>query len=375
MQHIQLSLPTETIPFSIMQTEQLESLKNELETFLENEKQLKSIIFAKKVLFTHELKANNTIEGYNDDVGLVNLVIKDLEHTIDPMKRKRIMNLYKGYQYILQSLPIDKEHLKELYDILKDGILEENDIKHMGNFYRNGDVDIFYSSFVHIKPDRGVNVNNIEPFMDALFDFVANYKTDNTETDHFIKSQIIHFYFVYIHPYFDINGRTSRTMSIWYLLNEQIYPYIIFNRAISLAKPEYYKVIREAKKYHNIGYFLSYMLEGVKLELEKEIVMQQIASNVTTKLTSTDYQTIHYLLSMKGLKTTNDFTTFYNRFNDRKKPYTVYHEMLEPLIERGVIYPVRQTTKFSYGTTPNQVYEFNPNFYELDPKKIKYLKI
>ena len=43
----------------------------------------------------------------------------------------------------------------------------------------------------------------------------------------------MHFYFVYIHPYFDVNGRTSRTLAMWYLLNEEAYPYIIFNRAIN----------------------------------------------------------------------------------------------------------------------------------------------
>ena len=40
----------------------------ELEEFLEFVKSLNSLDYAKKVLFSHELKANNLVEGYSDDL-------------------------------------------------------------------------------------------------------------------------------------------------------------------------------------------------------------------------------------------------------------------------------------------------------------------
>mgnify|MGYP003296361204 FL=1 len=76
----------------------------------------------------------------------------------------------------------------------------------------------------------------------------------------------MHFYFVYIHPYFDINGRTSRTVAMWYLLNNSIYPYIIFNRGINFDST-YDKTIRECKDRYEITKFLKYMLINVKKEL------------------------------------------------------------------------------------------------------------
>ena len=72
--------------------------------------------------------------------------------------------------------------------------------------------------------------------MNQLFEFINNNELEETEINKFIKSQIMHFYFVYIHPYFDVNGRTSRTVAMWYLLNNKNYPYIIFNRAIEFNK-------------------------------------------------------------------------------------------------------------------------------------------
>ena len=62
-------------------------------------------------------------------------------------------------------------------------------------------------------------------FMKEFFDSDNNGETFGNATDYFIKSQIMHFYFVYIHPYFDINGRTARTTSLWHLLNEKAYPF------------------------------------------------------------------------------------------------------------------------------------------------------
>lgn len=140
-----------------------------------------------------------------------------------------------------------------------------------------------------------------------------------SKADLFIKSQIIHFYFVYIHPNYDINGRTSRTTSMWYLLNNQSYPFIIFNRAIQLYKTEYYKVIREAKEYSNVTFFLKYMMDHTREELEKDYIINMIKDNCNYDISTIDYQSLHYILSMKGIKTYIDFAQFYNSQNEKRK--------------------------------------------------------
>ena len=45
--------------------------REELETFVESDAHLSSSLFARDVMFSHELKANNQIEGYSDDVTLL----------------------------------------------------------------------------------------------------------------------------------------------------------------------------------------------------------------------------------------------------------------------------------------------------------------
>ena len=75
----------------------------------------------------------------------------------------------------------------------------------------------------------------------------------------------MHFYFVYIHPYFDVNGRTSRTMSMWYLLKNEAYPFIIFNRGISFKGSKYDRVIKDTKESNDMTCFLLMMLETLKV--------------------------------------------------------------------------------------------------------------
>jgi murein DD-endopeptidase MepM/ murein hydrolase activator NlpD len=70
--------------------------------------------FSKNVLFSQEIKANNTIEGYNDDVGLVYDILNKNIKISDKEKEQRIRNLYNGYNFILNEDQINKENLRTL---------------------------------------------------------------------------------------------------------------------------------------------------------------------------------------------------------------------------------------------------------------------
>lgn len=249
-------------------------VREELESFLEDEDYMNNRRFAKKVLFSQEIKSNNTIEGITDDLLIIEKVISDASCIKDVKQRKRIINLYNGYKYILTHKTIDEKHLKELYGILSDGLLEKCDIVKMGDLYREDIVYILKNGRLDIEPDQGLPFDLVPKYMKIYFDYVnSNMNSDSTMTDYFIKSQVMHFYFVYIHPYFDVNGRSSRTMAMWYLLKNNIYPCIIFNRAITFEASNYDKAIIDTKKFCDLTFFIKYMMVNVKREFEKEMIM------------------------------------------------------------------------------------------------------
>ena len=347
--------------------------RSELEDFISKQRHLNTKTFAKDVMFSHELKANNQIEGYQDDVRLIKDIIERKYPNPKSEQAKRVLNLYHGYNYILREKNINPDTLKHLYGILSKNLLEQEDIMRMGEYYRNAPVYIYNSGIISKDPDEGIDPTRIDEFMDAYFNFLNSISYNQSITDEYIKSQILHFYFVYIHPYFDVNGRTSRTLSMWYLLNKKAYPYIIFNRGITFSGSIYDKTISDVKKYHDISYFIEYMLQTVQEELEKEFIMQNIQNNTDCKLSSVDFQTLLYILSMNGLTTVSDYVYIYNLHHDKRKASYIYENMIDPLIQKGILKVVRTTNSNMFNNYPNEVLEINTNILDYDKSQIRRL--
>lgn len=355
----------------------LKEKEEELEEFILKSGKMDTLSFAKKVLLFNEVQSNNSVEGYYDDIEKIKKVVneKKIYKNSQEKDKLRIINLYEGYRYILDNKDITKETLKKLNSILSKGLLDDEDYKNMGEYYRKNPVYIYYSSDVTKRPDMGLDASLVEDKMDELLDFMNNYSFDDTKTMSYLKSQILHFYFVYIHPYYDVNGRTARTTSMWYLLNNNVYPYVIFNRGIQINKNEYYKIIRETKKYSDISLFLKYMMNTVLAELEKEYIMQLIANSCSKKLETLDYQTLHYLLSIKGNITVSDFANMYNRYNNKKKVLKIEEEMILPLIEKDILIKTRETNGHLSSFKNNYELAFNFKYVDYDDNLIKNIHV
>ncbi|MBE6157009.1 MAG: hypothetical protein E7161_04640 [Firmicutes bacterium] len=346
----------------------------ELEEFLDGQKHLHTKAFARDVMFSHELKANNQIEGYTDDVTIVREFIENWRQRHYQQLGKRVLNLYHGYNYILKEKNINPDTVRQLYGILSKDLLESRDIQRMGEYYRTDKVYILINGKLNGEYDHGVDANRIEEFMTAYFEFLNSLDYTSNITEEYIKSQILHFYFVYIHPYFDVNGRTSRTLAMWHLLNTKAYPYIIFNRGITFNGSTYDKVIMDVKKYHDISYFIEYMLKTVQTELEKEYIMQSINNASGVQLTSEDWQTLLYILSMNGLLSVSDFTSMYNRHHDKKRAKFIYETMIDPLIQKGILNVTRTTNHYMFDEYSNEIFEINPSLLDYDRARIRNLK-
>lgn len=369
-----LELPMENNNYLMINPDYFEDIKVELEEFLYGEDGLNSKDFVRKILFNQEIKTNNAVEGINNDLLIIENVIKNNLMIGNDKKRREIINLYNGYKYIFTNNIMDKEHLLELYKILSDGLLSSSDMARMGEYYREDKVYILRKGRIDMELSEGIDYSLIDKYMDIYFDYV-NDNSDKTMTDEFIKSQIMHFYFVYIHPYFDVNGRSSRTMAMWYLLNNNAYPYIIFNRAISNNSSTYDETITDTRNNANISFFIRYMMINVKRELEKELIIQEIRDNTSVKMTMMDYQALNYILSMKGEKNVLTFTSLYRRDNGYKRVRDVYLQILLPLIDKKIIEIVRTTNKEMFSGYNNEVFRINTNRFDVDNPKIKRLNL
>ena len=344
-----------------------------IENFLEETPNMNTLEFASDALEYKELKANNNIEGITDDIEEIEKTIRN-EKNIPWNKKERIINLHRGYRYILTHKNINKESLRELYAILSEGLLDEYSINNMGQYYRNKPVYILWDGRLDMQPIKGINEKEIDDYMNNLLNFINTYEA-NTSMDNFIKSQIMHFYFVYIHPYFDVNGRTARTTAMWHLLNEEAYPYIIFNRAISLNKRKYTYKLNDVRRRGDITLFLRYMLKEVLKEFEKEKIISNIKENSNQEITRPEAQIIEYLLTLKGELTILDLATKYNAYNMYKEPEEIASSYIYPLIEKGILINNGPTKHRLTKDMPNIKLAISSDLLDIDKDKIKSINL
>lgn len=125
-----LPLDINGISLRVMDYE-LKVLRDELDMFVNDIKYMNTLKFSKSVLFSHEIQANNFIEGYKDDVETIYEVIHRCSKIIDKEQKQRISNLYRGYKYILERNDINKDNLKNLYKILSNLLLSDYDLSNM----------------------------------------------------------------------------------------------------------------------------------------------------------------------------------------------------------------------------------------------------
>lgn len=308
----------------------LKPLVRKLERFIDRNEYFNSEDFAREMMFPQEIGFNSLIEGINVDIG--DIIDTIYNYDINNEDKKRVLNMFRGYQYIMKKRNIDKESLRELYSILSDGLLDDYSIQNMGDYYREGEVYILRSSSIG-DFDRGVNSSQVNSLMDDYLEYV-NEDEELSQIEMFIKSQIMHLYFVYVHPYFDVNGRTSRTLSMWYLLNNDCYPYILFNRGIYFSRFDYKKILRLSLKTKDMTIFLEYMLNSVLRELKKEMIIRKMRNNIN--LSVVEEQILQYFLSMKVEPTMENLARFYNGYDPHKSISRVVDEIIYPMLSKGI---------------------------------------
>ena len=199
---------------------------------------------------TSELDGTLRIEGVNTTRRQMIDIYNGLKKELDS-DDIIIRNMIKGIEYISNKPTFNKENLLKLYNILsQDSLTEETKLD--GEFYR--------LDKVYVGDHEGCPADKIDESMDAFFEFV------NSEIDkrNFYLPFIAHFYVLYIHPYYDFNGRTARMVSLWISLLSDIHMLLptYISEAINDDKNNYYKAIDNSRFSNNdITYFLTYLID------------------------------------------------------------------------------------------------------------------
>lgn len=165
---------------------------------------------------------------------------------------KMILNTYRAVKYLNVSSKRDENTLVKLWEIVTDGVCDNRNLS--GEKFRKGAVTVG----THQAPD----VELLDYCMKQFFGF---YHGENIESP-YIKMAILHFYFVYMHPFCDGNGRIARLFSTDFLIRSELdnFSALTLSKTINETANKYYMAIENSENgFFDVTPFIQYILKTV----------------------------------------------------------------------------------------------------------------
>lgn len=225
-------------------------------------------------LIINEAQSNNEIEG-------IRSTKKELQEALlqatNPRSKgnKRFQGLMKTYRYIDQIPIFDSiQDFRTLYDVLvSDEIIEENTPD--GNLFRKGYVGVsdgLKTTHIGISSEQGI--------VEAL-GYLINFLQNGSHPPLY-RYLVAHYYYEYIHPFYDGNGRTGRLIVGSYLSRYlEKYSAITFSYAINKDKAKYYKALEEIPSPLNQGDMTFYLIDMLQLlSTGQKLIIEDLEINL-----------------------------------------------------------------------------------------------
>jgi Fic family protein len=247
-----------------------DSLYSYIKPEIENELVFDSII--------EEAWASNIIEGaFTTHKRAQELVRRNLT----PKDKNELMmkNNHQAMTFIIENRESDFsiDFILNLHRIITQDTLE--DPEYAGKFR---DDDVFIRDKTNTVIFKPMTAEKIENSLKNLVTWV-NTQSDKDFIHPIVKASIIHFFLVYVHPFFDGNGRTARALFYFYLLKNRydFFKYFSISALIAKQKEKYYKAIKEVEDYDDdLTYFLLYSADVVMKSIDE--ILDKIAKKYTS---------------------------------------------------------------------------------------------
>ena len=274
------------------------------------------------------LRRNNKIESIHSSLKIEanSLSLDQVKDVIDgklvlgsKKEIQEVKNAYKVYEMIKEFDPYSLEDLKKAHGVLTYLTVEES-----GKF-RKGNEGVFdeNGNCIHVCPPP----EQVDTLMNDLFSWMK----ENKEKVHpLILSSIFHYEFVFIHPFSDGNGRTSRLWQNVILSNwKDIFEYIPIESQLLKYQNEYYDAIAKCNKAGNSTIFIEFMLNMF------DKILDEFMNNTSISLTDETIN-INKILSVMEINEPLTANEIMNRLCINSKE-TLRKTYLDPAIKKGLI--------------------------------------
>ena len=233
-------------------------------------------------ILSNELYKTNKIEGIETVKSEIHTSLKDNRKA--NKKVNKLDGIIKKYKDIMEKNFKDTQHIdslssfRKIYDEMFEDFEKSGNYKLDGKYFRKDTVKVIngLGKTIHI----GINGEEaIEKNMENLIQFM-----NKKDISFLVKASISHFFFEYIHPFYDGNGRFGRYLLSLYLARKlDILTAFSVSYSISKNLDDYYKSFVEVEDVNNYGeitFFVENILKTIKsgqemiIELLNDSVMK-----------------------------------------------------------------------------------------------------
>ena len=233
-------------------------------------------------ILSNELYKTNKIEGIESSKSQIYSLLK--ENGKLNKKENKLDGIIKKYKDIMENNFEDTEHIdslssfRKIYDEMFEDFEKSGNYKLDGKYFRKDTVKVIngLGKTIHI----GINgEETIEKNMENLIQFM-----NRKDIPFLVKASISHFFFEYIHPFYDGNGRFGRYILSLYLARKlDILTAFSVSYSISRNLDDYYKSfveVEDVTNYGEITFFVENILKTIKngqemiIELLNDSVMR-----------------------------------------------------------------------------------------------------
>ncbi len=291
-----------------------------------------------------EILFTNDIEGVISTRKDIFEIIENIN--LKEKSKQRIMGITKKYEMLFENdVKIETVHdIRKLYDeMLYDEIKADNaDNLPDGDLFRKNEVFIYSPSGKVIH----TGVQSEEKIIDYLNE--ALKILNNEELDIYIRVAIFHYYFSYIHPFYDGNGRINRFIASQ-VLGNSCTPILSYRLSMTIKEnlAQYYEAFKHTNDSRNKGDISTFVYEFLDIilkayqktelyALEKKKELDNYKKKIDTLNINDHEKNFLYILVQAVLFTKNGLTCS-NLMEITSKGYRFVKARLTSLLEKELI--------------------------------------
>ena len=266
--------------------------------------------FVRSVLI-NEIQSTNEIEGVHSSKKEIKRALQEMNE--NKTKKTRFAGIAKLYYYLVTNNGrgfnkiTEIKEIRQIYDdLVSDEIAEGNHLD--GELFRKGSVEIMQGDRVIHRgnPDETSITSDLKEYIDFI---------NNLDIPYLIRVMLGHYFFEYVHPFYDGNGRTGRYITCRYLTEKlDILTALSFSHVINNQKNKYYNAFKITSAEYNMGEGTMFVYEMLRIVFEgqeklihnlreSESVMEKAYSYTETVLAECDdnVKNIFFLLCQSTL--------------------------------------------------------------------------